>query len=156
MRDYELTRQMIDYVFEKTNHFQHSNKNRNKAICEMRMDGAKFEEIGEAFNLSKDRCSQICDRVCRIYKSHLSLGRVTEVVTNFDRLKAMSIDELASFLAKNATEGGAFIQMADSYICRNCKKRNGGHCPVPDDVGCLFLEDDTVTIKRWLEGEVEE
>lgn len=156
MRDYELTRQMIDYVFEKTNRFQSQNKERNKAICEMRMAGATFEEIGKKFNLSKDRCSYICQRASSIYEWDLKRGKVTKVTTNFDRLKAMSVDELASFLANNAVEGGQFIQMADSYICRKCKKRNGGQCPVPDDVGCLFLEDDTATIKRWLEGEVEE
>ena len=76
--------------------------------------------------------------------------------TNFDRLKAMSVDELASFLAEHATENGAFIQMADSYICRKCKRDNGGHCPTPDDSDCMYMEDDTATIKRWLEGEVEE
>lgn len=153
MRNYELTKQMVDYVFTNTNRFQ--DRERNKAICLMRLNGATFEEIGKAFNLSKDRCSYICQRVCLLYELDLKRGKVTKVTTNFDRLKAMSVDELASFLANNAVEGGAFIQMADSYLCRNCKKRNGGRCPVPDDSNCLFLEDDTTTIKSWLEGEVE-
>ena len=76
-------------------------------------------------------------------------------MSNYDKIKAMSVDELASFLAENAVNGGVFIGMADGYICRKCKRENGGHCPVPDDVGCLFNEDDAATIKRWLEGEVE-
>lgn len=154
MRSSELTRQMVDYIFNNTTHFQ--DKERNRAICEMRLNGANFEEIGKAFNLSSGRCSDICARVVMYYKMHQRRGDVTEVVTNFDRLKSMTVDELASFLANNAVEGGQFIQMADSYICRNCKKKNGGRCPTPDDSDCMYSEDDTATIKRWLEGEVEE
>ena len=75
-------------------------------------------------------------------------------MSNYDRIKAMSVDEFASFLAENAVEGGAFIGMADRYICRKCKMENGGQCPAPDDGDCLYVEDDTATIKRWLEGEV--
>ncbi len=78
-----------------------------------------------------------------------------EVVTNFDRIKAMSVDELASFIAENSENGG-FIMMADRYICRKCKRENGGRCPTPDDSDCMYSEDDTATIKRWLEGEVQE
>ncbi len=74
--------------------------------------------------------------------------------TNFDRIKAMSVDELASFLAEKAVNGD-FIVMADGYICSKCKRENGGHCPTPDDSDCMYNEDDTATIKRWLEGEVE-
>ena len=153
MKDLKLTQEMIDYIFNETNHFQ--SKGRNRDICEMRLNGASYEEIAKKYNLTAGRCNYICNKVATLYRIHLDRGDVVTVKTNCDRLKSMSIDELASFLAKHAINGGDFIKMADGYLCRNCKKRNGGLCPVPDDASCLFLEDDVTTIKRWLAGEVE-
>ena len=75
--------------------------------------------------------------------------------TNFDRIKYMSVDELASFIVEVSNSGG-FITMADRYICTKCQREHGGRCPTPDDIGCMFDNDCTATIKRWLEGEVEE
>lgn len=72
-------------------------------------------------------------------------------MTNFDRIKSMTVDEFASFLAE-----GSFIAKADSYICGKCKREHGGRCPTADDTDCMFNEDATATIKRWLEGEAEE
>lgn len=75
---------------------------------------------------------------------------------NFDRIKSMSLDELASFFADLASRGDGIIEMADSYICRRCKRGNGGHCPVDIDTEpCLYDAANTQTMKYWLEGEVE-
>ena len=77
-------------------------------------------------------------------------------MTNYDRIKAMTIDEMASFFANVSKKGIGLIEMADRYICQKCKKEHGGHCPVSDDEKCLYSHDNATTIKYWLEGEVEE
>lgn len=71
--------------------------------------------------------------------------------TNADVIKAMSTDELAAFLAGIASRGHSFIERADDYICRKCKKEHGGDCPAEDV--CPFDMDELQTIKYWLEGE---
>lgn len=79
-----------------------------------------------------------------------------KIITNADRLRAMSTDELAEFFANKATRGGEFIAMADHYICSKCKKEHDGKCPVDlDENPCLHDLDETQTIKYWLEGAAE-
>ena len=72
--------------------------------------------------------------------------------TLFDKIKEMSLDELATFLAYNYKHD--MIAMADRYICRKCKAKHGG-CPITDDEPCLYDLSDQETIKLWLEGEVD-
>lgn len=82
--------------------------------------------------------------------------RLSSVKTNFDRIKAMTIDDMASFFAHISERGGGFISVADHYICQKCKKEHGGKCPMSDDEGCLYENDNINTLKYWLEGEVSE
>lgn len=70
--------------------------------------------------------------------------------TVFDRIKAMSLDEMAAFFAELYHDD--IIATADRYICRKCKSEHGGHCPVGDDDKCLYDNSDKETIKLWLEG----
>lgn len=74
----ELTKEAIEYGFEHS-HFS-KNKERDRAICEMRMGGATYDEIGRKFNLSKDRCRVICERVCRSYATAVRIGRIKQKV----------------------------------------------------------------------------
>ena len=71
-------------------------------------------------------------------------------MTNFDRIKAMSLDEMASFFADLYKND--IIATADKYICRKCKAEHGGHCPIGDDDKCLYDLSDKETISLWLKG----
>ena len=77
------------------------------------------------------------------------VARCTEI-TLFERIKAMSLDEMATFLANIYHDD--IIVTADKYICRKCKLEHGGHCPVGDNDECLYENNDKETIKLWLEG----
>ena len=81
--------------------------------------------------------------------------KLLEVKTNYDRIKAMTLDEMASFFAYISNRGGGFISIADHYICQKCKKEHDGKCPISDDEKCLYDNDNVSTLKYWLEGEVE-
>ena len=75
-----------------------------------------------------------------------------KTITLYERIKAMSLDEMAAFLAKIYHDD--IIATADRYICRKCKSEHGGHCPIGDDDKCLYDNSDKETIKLWLEGSV--
>lgn len=72
-------------------------------------------------------------------------------ITWYEQIKAMSIDEMASFLTYLNTRG--VLETADRYICRKCKEEHGGHCTIGDDDKCLYDLDDKATIKMWLSGD---
>ena len=82
--------------------------------------------------------------------------RLANTKTNYDRIRDMSIDEMASFFADVNERGSGFIGIADHYICQKCKREHGGECPVSDDQPCIYENDNASTIKLWLQGEVEE
>jgi hypothetical protein len=78
-----------------------------------------------------------------------------ENMTNHERIKNMTLDEMAAFFAKMSAKG--FIETADKVICRKCKADHGGHCPIEGDEGCLYEMSDKDTLKLWLEmGETDE
>lgn len=144
---YKLTKEAIEYVCNHTDRFM--DRERARAICEMRLGGAMFEEIGIAFGLSAGRCQDICQRVCLIYAIDEKRGKV-KPKTLYDRIKSMTLDEMASFFADVYKDD--IIATADRYICRKCKAEHGGHCPIGDDDKCLYDNSDKETIKLWLEG----
>ncbi len=147
----QLTQKAIDYVCDKTNRFK--DNERTRAICEMRLGGVDFESIGREFGLSPSRCQEICSRVVRIYAYALRAGYTKPIVTNFDRLKEMTVDEMAAFLVKLGESH--IITECDHYICVRCKRNHGGKCPVKlDSDPCLYDASDIQTVKYWLEGEV--
>ena len=71
-------------------------------------------------------------------------------MTLYDRIKAMSLDEMVSFFGYLNSK--SVLEIADGCICRRCKADHGGHCPVGDDDKCLFEMSDKETIRKWLEG----
>lgn len=79
-------------------------------------------------------------------------GRIYEIMTNYERIKNMSLDEMAGFFAETIKTD--FIVMADKYICNKCRAEHGGVCPIGDDDKCLYENDNKSTIKMWLEGEI--
>ena len=80
----------------------------------------------------KDKIKSVLpDANYMIFHPAENMGKVTE----FDRIKKMSVDEMAEFLAEN-----------DDNCCF-CTRRDEGVCLTPD---CKFH------IKQWLETEVEE
>lgn len=81
--------------------------------------------------------------------------KLTAVKTNYDRIRMMTVDEMASYFAYISERSDGFIQIADHYICKKCKKEHGGKCPVRDDEKCLYENDNTNTLKYWLEGKAE-
>ena len=150
MERYEITKEAIEYVCKHTHRFR--DNERTRAICEMRLAGHSAKEIGEKFNLSPGRCQEICERVCRIYAGDLRMGKIKEekIITLYDRIKAMPLDEMASFFAYLYSSD--IIAEADRYICRKCKEEHGWHCPIGDDDKCLYELSDKETIKLWLQG----
>lgn len=68
-----------------------------------------------------------------------------------ERIKAMPIDEMASFLTYLNSRG--VIATADRYICNKCKAEHGGHCSIGDDDKCLYDMGDKETFKLWLESD---
>jgi transcriptional regulator with XRE-family HTH domain len=72
-------------------------------------------------------------------------------ITWYDRIKAMPIDEMASFLAYLDARG--VLATADRYICRKCKAENGGHCSISDNNKCLYDMGVKDTLKLWLESD---
>ena len=144
MSRYKLTKEAIEYVCNHTNRFR--DMERVRAICEMRMGGAKLEDIGREFKLSPGWCQNICEKVCRIYTYDLKFGKVG--TTLYNRIKAMSLDEMASFFAYLYKKN--ILSEADRYICRKCRAENGGSCAYNECRYDLSVED---TIKLWLEGD---
>ena len=65
-------------------------------------------------------------------------------MTNYDRIKSMSVEEMAEFLEINGSDD--FHIMTDWAQCRICKKR--GNCK--EDCNLL----DTYGVKEWLLQEV--
>ena len=97
----------------------------------------------------------IADKTYEEYVEALA-DKLMGAKTNYERIKSMTIDDMASFFASVSESCGDFIQMADRYICQKCKKEHGGKCPVSDGDRCLYEYDDVTTLKYWLEGEVEQ
>lgn len=84
--------------------------------------------------------------------AHIFRGLQPEkVITWYERIKAMPIDEMASFLTYLKTRG--VLETADRYICQKCKEEHGGRCSIGDDDKCLYDMGDKDTIKLWLEGD---
>lgn len=67
-----------------------------------------------------------------------------EIKTNYDRIKAMSVDEMAD----------VFYSGIDKICFDNCTKSTGNkfECPIKDDVTPDSCKE---CIKRWLESEVD-
>jgi hypothetical protein len=72
----------------------------------------------------------------------------------YERIKAMSIDEMAAFIV--GLDKGGVLATADRYICRKCKAEHGGRCEMCEDDKCLYDMGDKETIKMWLEGDADE
>lgn len=68
----------------------------------------------------------------------------------FDRIKAMSLDEMVAFFVK--IESGGLITAADRAICGKCYREHNNSCPMVGDK-CLYDMSDEDTIKLWLTGE---
>lgn len=72
-------------------------------------------------------------------------------ITWYDRIKAMPIDEMASFLAYLDARG--VLATADRHICRKCKAESGGHCSISDNDKCRYDMGVKDTLKLWLESD---
>lgn len=65
----QITQEMIDSVFSAPNlrrKFTHPRK--DKAICEMRLTGMIYTDIGKRYGKSQYYCIQIVRKVLRLYK----------------------------------------------------------------------------------------
>ena len=95
-----------------------------------------------------------CDLMCNMFGFMASLENAGyrkqgEIITLYDRIKAMTLDEMASFFVY--LEQNQIITTADRYICQKCKSEHGGYCPMGDEK-CLYDMSNKETIKYWLEG----
>lgn len=147
MRNYEITKEAIEYALgEQRKRFIYPDK--VKTICEMRLSGKSYIDIADAVMLSPSRCREYVEKVCRIYACY-SRDKAKDN-TWYNRIKAMSVDEMASFFTYLESRG--IITTADRYICRQCKSEHGRHCPIGDDEKCLYDLSTKDTIKMWLNG----
>lgn len=71
-------------------------------------------------------------------------------MTQYERIRNMTIEEMAEFLEKNGSD--KFHEKTDGYQCRACHLRINGKCELADDDLCPFM--DTYGVKQWLESEV--
>ena len=93
-------------------------------------------------------------------KNHEAIRRNIKVIEGYrkqgetrslyEKIKAMSLEEMVSFLAD--LERKTIIATADKYICQKCKSEHGGRCPIGDDDECLYDMGNEETIKLWLES----
>lgn len=96
---------------------------------------------------SKERAripADLCKHIVKICEG------TSDAPTWYERIQAMPIDEMASFLTYLNTRG--VLETADRVICRKCKAEHGNHCPMDDD-NCLYDLSDKETIKLWLESD---
>ena len=125
-----------------------------------RVDKIKAEVAREIFEEIESICWSHSDnhiiinrtRLAELKKKYTLGDKKPEAEkTLYDRIKAMTLDEMVSFLAYLYKKD--IIAEADRYICRKCKEEHGGHCPIGDDDTCLYDMSDKDTIKLWLEGD---
>lgn len=55
-------------------------------------------------------------------------------MTNADKIRAMSDEELAAWLAKTLSSGREWF---DARSCNLCKAKNAGRCPTGENATCL-------------------
>ena len=85
----------------------------------------------------------------------LNAGRKERTVTNFERIRAMSREQLAQNLAKMAHDAMWF-----DTVCRNVCEACGNHTPSGcrydlEIYDCEYVSDDKALFLRWLELESE-
>ena len=117
----KLTREIIDFIFSEPTRF-FRNPELPKAICEMRLSGAKYEDIGKAVNLSGTRCRQYVERTMAAYRNHLRKKAFTDSVTNTvkgqeDKMKIkIKLDE-GAFVPESAHEADAGYDLRTPTDC---------------------------------------
>ena len=150
-KDPELSREAIDFVFA---HYPRTFKDTVKAsiICEMRLCGVPYNEIGIEVNLTPSRCREYVERVRRRYGAYLRSLNRNGKIRLFDKIKEMSVTELAEFLERNNTK---FVRNADSYICKRCKTEHDKKCPYEGEHCDYENWSDAELIREWLLQEVE-
>ena len=97
-----------------------------------------------------EKCKQYEKEIqgCIYMDADCKNGEMFEQITNYERIKSMSLEELAEFLEKNGSD--EFHEMTDSNQCRECERRLKLVCNAED---CPYM--DTYGVKQWLESEVE-
>lgn len=150
----ELSQEAIDCVFKN---YPHTFRDKEKAriILDMRLGGVSYLDIGREVGLTPSRCREYVERVCQRYGSYLRRLNSSGKVRLFDKIKEMSVTELAEFLEKNNTK---FILKADQYICKRCKATNpraNRLCTTDDDACNYGSWTDAELIREWLLQEVE-
>lgn len=132
----ELTEDIIKEVL--INNSTKAFKDIHKAvyICKARLEGRTYKDIGTELNISPSRARDYVVRTMAIYRQRKRKEQLRErrKMTNYDKIRNMSIDEMAKFLAY---EKRAACTGVSAYKCYHC-------------------DDCTVCSHKWLESEVEE
>lgn len=69
-------------------------------------------------------------------------------MTNLERIKQMSVEEMAEFLSKVDDNGSFATHVMCAFVCEYNKD---GNCTYPDEDGCATFEiNDKTSIKMWL------
>lgn len=139
----EITDEIINYVFNRKAPIRSfRDVAKAKGICDMRAAGFTYEEIGKEFNLSPSRTRQYVVRTMGIYRHLKEKEARSEKIkiikvkqgTNYDKIRNMSIDEMAGFLAYEKRGACTGVSAYECYHCKDC----------------------TICFRKWLESEVEE
>lgn len=135
----ELTQDIIDEVLihNPTKAFKDIHK--VVYICKARLERRTYKDIGTELNISPSRVRDYVVRTMAIYRGRKRKEQLREKahhkMTNYEKIKNMSIDEMAKKLAEE-TKFCVFVD-----------------CPEADSK--ITTEDCRKCIAKWLESEVE-
>ena len=132
----ELTQDIIDEVL--INKPTRAFKDIHKAvyICKARLEGRTYKDIGKELHISPSRVRDYVVRTLAIYRQRKrkEQAKMKMKLTNYEKIKNMSIDEMAGFLAYERRGVCIDVSTYECYHCNDC----------------------TICSRKWLESEVEE
>ena len=130
----ELTQDIIDEVLINNPTRAFKDIHRAYYLCKARLEGRTYKDIGKELNISPSRVRDYVVRTAAIYRQRKRKEQAKMKMTNYEKIKNMSIDEMAEFFA---------------YERR-------GVCAEIDIEECAKCDDCTICFRKWLESEVEE
>ena len=71
-------------------------------------------------------------------------------MTNADKIRAMTNEELAAWLGQALNTGREWF---DARLCKLCLTENAGRCPHPEDEACPKIDREIID---WLEAPADE
>lgn len=147
----ELTREAVDWFFENFARPGKKALSRDKQICDMRLQGKTYQEIGDKFNVSRSYAAKIAQDIVRkhikfLENKYLLTSEITEKEINYIKVKysSLTVGEIAQALRRpvNMIEMQISELMAQGIIANYNRSLNPN--PVTDTTKmliCRYYED---------------